>query len=221
VVDTRQQYDGLLSLYLPIAIGVCVLVFVLVVAFALRYRRREDGRRPSRIADAPRVEGVYALFLACVVVLLLVFTYTTEGKVDRVSAHPALAVKVTAAKWHWRFDYPAYGITELGRDVTGTSGGEPGAVPTLYVPAGETVEFTITALDVIHAFWIPDLRFKRDANPGRTDRFDMAFPRPESLLSGGECSEFCGLNHAGMRFNVQVLAPAAFRAWAQAHRGRS
>lgn len=221
MVDTRQQYDGLFSLYMPIAVGVCVLIFVLVVAFALRYRRREDDRRPSRVSDAPRVEGAYALLLACVVALLLVFTYTTEAKVDRVSAHPALTVKVTAAKWHWRFDYPAYGITELGRDVTGTPGGEPGAVPTLYVPAGETVQFTITALDVIHAFWIPDLRFKRDANPGRSDRFDLAFPRPENLVSGGECSEFCGLNHAGMRFNVQVLSPAAFRAWAQSHRGRS
>ncbi len=219
MLDTRRQYDGLESLYLPIAVGVCVLVFVLVIAFALRYRRREDGRRPSRLADAPRVEGVYALLLACVVALLLVFTYTTEAKVDRVSAHPALTVKLTAAKWHWRFDYPAYGITELGRDVTGTPGGERGAVPTLYVPAGETVRFLITALDVNHAFWIPDLRFKRDANPGRTDAFDMLFPRPGSLASGGECSEFCGLNHAGMRFNVQVMAPGAFRAWAQAQRG--
>lgn len=222
MVDTRQQFDGLQALYLPIGIGVAVLIFVLVIVFALRYRRREDDaeRRPSRRSEAPRLEAAYVVLLVLIAALLLTFSLRTEAKIDRVSAHPALRVHVVAAKWHWRFDYPAYGITELGRDVTGAVA-PPGALPTLYVPAGETVRFRLTALDVIHAFWIPSLRYKRDANPGRQTTFDLYFAHPEYLQSGGECSEFCGLNHAGMRFNVRVLAPAAFRVWAAAHRGGS
>ncbi len=92
----------------------------------------------------------------------------------------------------------------------------PGAAidpATLVVPRGEPVAFRLDALDVIHAMWVPDLRFKKDAIPGRTNRFDLTFPSAGYYSGMGECSEFCGLYHANMRFNVSVLEPAAFRAW--------
>ncbi len=219
--NTRHTYDSLAGLYVPIAAGVVVVVFVLVVVFALRYRARDDGRSPSRRADAPWLERVYALVLALVAAVLLGFTFSAESKEDGLaSKRPALEVRVTASKWHWRFDYPAYRITELGRDVSAPAATKPGALPVLTVPANEPVRFALTAVDVLHAFWIPEIRFKRDANPGRTDSFTVVFPRTGYFPSGGECSEFCGLDHAGMRFDVSVLAPGAFRAWARTRGGR-
>jgi cytochrome c oxidase subunit 2 len=124
-----------------------------------------------------------------------------------VEARAALRVDVTAAKWSWRFDYPRYGISLIGSDAR---------PPTLVVPTGTRVLFTMTSLDVIHAFWIPERRFKRDAFPRRTTRFDLVFDRTGVFPDGGACAEYCGLHHAEMRFDVEAMPPAAFAAWARA-----
>jgi cytochrome c oxidase subunit 2 len=68
-------------------------------------------------------------------------------------------------------------------------------------------------VDVIHAFWIPELEFKHDLIPGSTQVATLTFAR--TGLYQGECAEFCGLRHADMLFNVRVLTPGEFRAWAR------
>jgi cytochrome c oxidase subunit 2 len=220
VTDTRHDYDQVAGLYLPIGVGVVVVIVLLVLFMALRYRVRdadEDAggegpaggrRRPSRIADAPRAEALYALVLVCIAALLLWRTYSTEAREDHARAAPAVTIDVTAARWHWRFDYRGTGVTQLGTDRT---------PPTLVVPAGQPVRFTIISIDVIHAFWIPVRRFKRDANPGKRSSFELTFPATGFWRDGGECSEFCGLRHAQMRFDVDVRTPAAYAVWLRQH----
>jgi cytochrome c oxidase subunit 2 len=206
VVDPRHEFARLAGIYLPIAVAVVVLVALLVVGFAWRYRARPDRGPTDRRSGAPKLESVYAIVLACVAVFLLTRTFPIEAKVDRLSAHPGLTVRVTAAKWRWRFDYPAQHRTNAGTAMK---------IPTLVVPAHTTVRFVLTSIDVIHAFWIPAERVKRDAFPGRIARFDAEFEKPGFSRYGGECSEFCGLGHTDMRFSVRVLAPGAFKAWAK------
>ena len=129
-------------------------------------------------------------------------THKIDDKITTVqlaAGHADITIDVTAAKWRWRFGYP-------GGVVQG------GALPVLMVPAGRVVRFRLTSLDVVHAFWIPDRKFKRDANPRDIATFDMRFPAG-GFAGVGECSEFCGLDHADMRFAVRAVAPAAFRAW--------
>jgi cytochrome c oxidase subunit 2 len=208
VADTRGDYEHLQAIYLPIAVGVFVLVSALVVFAALRWRRRDD-RVPTQRTGAPILEGAYAVGLAAVAAFLVGATFHTETREDRVGKRPGLDVHVTAAKWRWRFDYPALGISEVGTDR---------AQPTLALPAGTTVRLTLGSQDVIHSFWIPNARFKRDAFPYRLTRFDLRFDQVAMLAGGGACSEFCGLRHTDMRFSVDVLSPRDFAAWARAHR---
>jgi cytochrome c oxidase subunit II len=207
VTDTRHDYDALARLYLPIAAAVVLLVLLLVVAFAWRYRARPASGTPSRVSSAPRTEALYVLVLAAVAALLLWRTFTVEARTDRGASGAGVQVAVTAAKWHWRFEYPRAGIVQRGTDE------HP---PTLVVPAGRTVDLTLRSLDVIHAFWIPERRFKRDATPGFTSRFSLVFPSTGFWRAGGECSEFCGLRHTWMKFHVRVLSPGAFARWVRA-----
>jgi cytochrome c oxidase subunit 2 len=90
--------------------------------------------------------------------------------------------------------------------------------PTFAVPADRTVRFTLRSRDVIHAFWIPEQRFKRDAFPNRTTQFDLDFD--QTGMNGGVCAEFCGLRHAQMSFNVLALSQPDFEAWLADRGGR-
>ena len=159
LVSTRREYDHLFSIYVPIAIGVFLLI-VLVVAISVVIFRRRPVERAARWHEHNLLEGSYAVLLACVAAFLLYLTFTAEHQVDTVAnrERPALTVDVTASKWEWTFTYPAYGFSVR----SGTVGRQP-----LVVPADEPVRFNLTSADVIHSFWIPALRYKHDAHPGR------------------------------------------------------
>jgi cytochrome c oxidase subunit 2 len=201
VIDTRHEFGGLFSIYEWLTVGVAAIVFG-VVAFALIRYRRDRAGAPSGRNEAPVGESVYVVVLAVIAAGLVAATFHTESRVDPVAANPKLRVHITAFDWQWRFDYP-----ELGKSVVGT----PNTPAQLVVPAHTPIEFSETSRDVIHSFWVPSLRFKRDAFPNRTTRFDLVFDREGTFPA--RCAEFCGLHHADMTFTVRVLAPAAFRDW--------
>ena len=108
--------------------------------------------------------------------------------------------------WGWRFSFPDEGVTVLS-DPSGE--GVPG--PELWLPQRRDVRVELTSNDVIHAFWVPDFLFKRDAIPGRVNVFDVT-PTTTGTYHG-VCSEFCGLNHAFMTFTVKVVPADAFDRW--------
>jgi cytochrome c oxidase subunit 2 len=207
-VNTRAQYQHVFDIYVPIGVGVFTLIVLATLMVVLVYSRRPP-ERAARWYQHDRVERGYALLLACVVAFLLYVTFGAEHRVDTVAAHerPQLVVKVTGSKWEWHFNYPAYGIDLY----TGTVGHQD-----LVVPSGEAIQFRLVSLDVIHAFWIPQLRYKHDLIPGSVQRSTLTFAQPG--LFAGQCAEFCGLLHSRMFFNVRAVSPAEFTAWAQGQR---
>jgi cytochrome c oxidase subunit 2 len=204
VVSTRRQYDHLFNIYVPIAIGVFAVIVLAVVLAVLIYRRRPP-ERAARWHENDPLEGSYALALACVAAFLLYLTFSAEHKVDKVAnqEHPGAVVDVTASKWEWTFTYPAYGFSVR----SGAVGGQP-----LVVPAGQAVRFNLTSIDVIHAFWIPALRYKHDAIPGSTQVTTLTL---SPGVFRGQCAEFCGLRHADMVFTTHAVSPSAFAEWAR------
>ena len=210
IVDTHREYREVVLVYGAIAIAVFAVVLVLTGVIVVRYRARADAEAPSRVHDAPRLEALYLLVLGSVAAFLIAFTFIHESRSDAaLTAQPGLEIRVTAAKWHWSFFYTATGVSELGTDSS---------PPTLYVPADENVDFHLVSADVIHSFWIPMTAFKRAAYPGYTQTFVLSFGRHGFFGNAGECAEFCGLLHAEMRFNVDVMGPDQFARWLSAHR---
>jgi cytochrome c oxidase subunit 2 len=210
LISTRHEYGWVFGIYVPIAAGVFAVVCVVVLGAVLRYRRRSPVDA-SRVSERNGLEAGYAALLTATVAFLLYVTFTAEHRVDTVSLRqtPALTVNVIAAKWEWEFQYPRYGIVHR----SGAVGRQP-----LVVPANRAVRFNLSSEDVIHAFWVPELQFKRDAIPGKTQEVVLAFTRLG--LFRAQCAEFCGLRHSEMVFNVRVLSPAQFARWA-ASRGRA
>jgi cytochrome c oxidase subunit 2 len=202
LVDTRKEFEDLASTYLPIAIAVFALVLLGCIVPLLVFRARKAGL-PSQGEEPAWLPFVYAGLLAAVVAVLLVLTFNAQDKISANVVHPGLQVNVTAAKWNWRFDYPAQHVSQIGGDSTPT---------TLVVPTGTDIHFTVTSLDVIHSFWIPYVRFKRDAFPRRTSSFVLSFPG-QGYHTAGRCAEYCGLKHDQMTFNVEVMSKSGFDAW--------
>lgn len=203
--STRQDFDGLFSLYLAIGVGVALIVFTAVAFALIRYRARE-GRVPSTRSEANALELGVAVLIAAVVAFLVFRTFSTEAREDDSSTEP-VRIDVTAFQWGWRFTYPGQGVSIVGNS------NHP---PTVAVPGNRPVHFALTSSDVIHAFWIPEERFKRSAIPNRVNRFDLEFE--SSGHEEGLCAEFCGLRHSGMRFDVWVLSNGSYERWLAAQR---
>jgi cytochrome c oxidase subunit 2 len=205
LVVTRTEYKRLFDIYVPIAIGVFVVVAALILFAVLRFRRR-PAERAARWHENNPLEAAYALVLLGVVVFLLYLTFRAEHRVDTVAAEerPQLEVDVIGAKWEWHFNYPAYGINRY----SGTVGHE-----TLVVPTNEAIRFRLVSLDVIHELWVPELRYKHDLIPGYPQYMTLTFPQRGTFP--GECAEFCGMYHSRMIFTVDAVSPSEFTAWAR------
>jgi cytochrome c oxidase subunit II len=208
LIDTRREFEDLASTYLPIAIVVFVLVLVGTLVPLFLFRARKPGL-PSQREEPPWLPIVYGAVLAGAVAVLITFTFNAQDKISAKVVHPGLQVNVTAAKWNWRFDYPAQHISQIGGDTAPTS---------LVVPTGTDIRFNLTSLDVIHSFWIPYVRFKRDAFPRRSTSFVLSFPGV-GYHTAGRCAEYCGLKHAQMVFNVEVMSRADFNRWVTQKQG--
>jgi cytochrome c oxidase subunit 2 len=198
VSGTRHEYDDLASLYLPIALVVFGLVVAAFVFCLWRYRAGRNGTTSDR-SEGNLAEGTFIAVVAVIVVVLLVATLRTESRVDARAAAPALSVQVVAAKWNWQFAYA--GGTRLRGEVV--------------VPVGRTVRFAARSVDVLHDFWVPDVRFQRQVWPKHVERFDLVFDHAGTYQ--GLCAWFCGLHHQNMNFTVRALDAGAYAAWAAGH----
>jgi cytochrome c oxidase subunit II len=208
LVSTRHQYEHVFGIYVPIALGVLSLVVVLTVSAVIVYRRR-PVTQASRWHENNPVEGAYAVLLALVVAFLLYVTFSAEHQVDAVARaeRPQLHVNVFGSRWEWHFQYPQYGIDRYSGTVRHEQ---------LVVPAGRAIAFRLVSLDVIHEFWVPELKYKHDLIPGMAQTEILTFTRPGQFQ--GHCGEFCGLYHTRMVFSVKALPAAQFAAWLAAHR---
>jgi cytochrome c oxidase subunit 2 len=104
---------------------------------------------------------------------------------------------VTAQQFAWLFKYPAY------KDATSS---------TLRLPVHTTVQLRLRSLDVIHSFWVPEFSQKQDAVPGLVTKLVITPKRLGNFPV--MCTELCGLGHALMRSEAEVMTAAKFKQWA-------
>jgi cytochrome c oxidase subunit 2 len=201
-MNFRSVFDRVFGVESVIAGAVFALVVAAMVFGLVRYRA---GRRAAanQNTEHTKVEALYAFGLLIVAVALYVFTYSENGR-ESLHKPAAVTIAVTGFQWCWKFHYAAPAVTVTGDCLYGH-------YPQLVVPTGRPVRFLVRSDDVIHAFWIPHVRFKIDAFPHHTNTFETVFDRPGTW--SGHCAEFCGEEHATMLFTVHAVPPAQFRQW--------
>jgi cytochrome c oxidase subunit 2 len=143
----------------------------------------------------------------------VLFYYTARDESELISTKttPDLKIGVVAKQWSWDFNYLNSHVYEAGTQaqLTGKSGVEQ-ALPVLWLPVDQRVQFEITTRDVNHSFWIPAFLMKMDAIAGIVNRFQVV---PEKVGHfQGKCAELCGEYHSEMLFNVNVVSQADYEA---------
>ena len=200
-----QGVDDMYYLILVITGIAFVLVQLGIIWFVVRYRHRE-GRRALYHHGSDRLELVWTAIPALVMVFLGVYSGQIWAQIKNSDALPddAVTIGISAKQFEWNVTHPG----PDGRLGTEDDVEERNR---LHVPVDRPVVVQLTSEDVIHSFFVPELRVKQDAVPGKTIPVWFTATEPGELVLG--CAELCGLGHYRMRARVTVHEPGGFEAW--------
>jgi len=188
------RVDALYIALLCLAAFFSVLIACLVVGFAIRYRRQSPDEIGTPIHGNLTLEAVWTFVPLCIVVVVFLWSAEIFFSMNRIPPQ-AMEIYVVGKRWMWKAQHLS-GQREINE---------------LHVPVGVPVKLTLTSEDVIHSFYVPAFRIKKDAVPGRyaTMWFQATKPGRYHLF----CAEYCGTKHSGMIGWVEVMEPAAFQSW--------
>lgn len=185
-----ESHDGLFYFVYWLNVIFLVGIVATMTYFAWKYRRRGDDDRTSPIRGSHKIELIWSLGPSAL--LVVIFAWGFVGFMDMMTVPDnALNVRVTGQKWSWNFTYPNGGSTNE-----------------LVVPVGEPVKLTMASTDVLHSFYIPAFRVKRDVLPNRYTVlwFQSDTPGEYPIF----CTEYCGTEHSTMLATVRVVTQEAY-----------
>jgi cytochrome c oxidase subunit 2 len=184
-------------------LGASVVVFAGAVGLlGLAYLRRRSTGLPFFGGNEKVVSGFVLVFgIAIPMVVLVTLFGASDIYAIRFSQAPAagstrMTVQVIGRQWWWEVRYPGAGAVTANE---------------MHIPVDTRVRVVATTADVIHSLWVPQLARKIDMIPGRENAILFDTSHPGTYL--GQCSEFCGLQHAHMRLTVVAEPRASFDAW--------
>jgi len=194
----RPPADAIGTLSLIVG-AIALLIFIGVegaLVYAIwRYRAsRQTAGEPATFERNRRLEIAWTAAPAVILAVIFVLTLGTMAEIHGAGVPPAMRIAATGHQWWWEF---SYGGVKTANE--------------LHIPVDTPIDLDLTSADVIHSFWVPELGPKMDMLPGVTNRLRLFARRAGSF--DGQCSEFCGVEHAWMRIRVVVQSQSEFDAW--------
>jgi cytochrome c oxidase subunit 2 len=191
------RVDALYFFLLVVAAFFTTLIAALILYFSIKYRRGNttvDRTQSQERGHAVVMEVTWIVIpflIAMVIFVWGAWLFFTEYRPPA----GALEIQVVAKQWMWKFQHP-----DGHREIN-----------TLHVPLGKPVRLSMISEDVIHSFYVPAFRVKRDVLPGRYSScwFEATRTGEFHLF----CAEYCGTNHSQMTGRVVVVEPADYQAW--------
>jgi len=192
--STFANNVDLLYVFLIVVTGFfTLLVFAMVVIFAVKYRQR-PGHTATQIEGSYALEATWTLIPFGLFMVMFVWGAAVYMQEVQPPAN-AMEVFVVGKQWMWKLQHPE-GVREINA---------------LHVPVGRDVRLTMISQDVIHSFYVPAFRIKQDVLPGRyTTLWFHAIKTGHYNLF---CAEYCGTLHSGMIGEVVVMDPSEYQAW--------
>lgn len=219
VTGVSHQIYGLHMLILWICVVIGVLTFG-VMFYSMYAHRKSSGREPATFHESTTVELVWTIIPA-LILIVMAFPATKALTELYDTSEADLDIKVTGYQWKWQYEYLGEDVefmSQLSTTQAAIYGQEDKSEfyleevdNPLVLPVGKKVRFLITANDVIHSWWVPELAVKKDAIPGFVTETWARVDEPG--IYRGRCAELCGKDHAFMPVVVHVVEQAKYDAW--------
>jgi len=223
VTETSQEAYDLHMLVIWVMVGISVVVFGAMI-YSFIFHRKSKNPTPATFSHSTKVEMIWTIIPILILIYLTIPAVKLLVKMEDTS-ESEMSVQITGSQWKWHYKYIDHDIEfysnlstprEQYENFAENSGAENANYllevdNELVVPIDTKVRFLVTASDVIHSWWVPDLAVKKDAIPGFINETWTKIKTPG--IYRGQCTELCGKDHGFMPVVVRALSKADFADW--------
>ncbi len=220
VTSVSQSVFRLHMVILIICVVIGIVVFG-VMFYSMYVHRKSRGAKAANFHESTTLEVIWTV-IPFIILIGMAFPATSTLKRIYDTDNADLDILITGYQWKWKYEY-------LGEDVSFFSNLSEKSREQIYsdapksadylldvdepvlIPVGKKVRFLVTAADVIHSWWVPDIAVKRDAIPGYVNESWTYVEEPGTFV--GQCAELCGKDHAYMPIVVKAVPQAEYDAW--------
>ena len=206
---------------------ICVFIGIVVFGamfYSIFHHRKSKGHVAAQFHENTTVEIIWTIIPTLILVGMAIPATKTMLELSDVEKSD-MTIQVTGRQWYWDYKYLDNDIhfeshlDEASERVHRTVGADPRSVPNyllnvdkpLVIPVHKKVRFVLTSTDVIHSWWVPDLGWKKDANPGFINEAWTLVDKPGTYR--GQCTELCGRDHGFMPIVVIAMEQVDYDAW--------
>jgi cytochrome c oxidase subunit II len=223
---SREIYKlHMLIFYVCVIIG--VVVFGVMIYSLVKFRKSQGSVPDTTMVHNTKVEIVWTVIPVVILIAMAVPAANTLVQLED-TRNTELTIKVTGYQWGWQYDYLDNGVVYFSRltreadaarrlgsgaDVTKIANYLRDVDNPLIVPVDTKVRLLVTATDVIHAWWVPELAIKKDAIPGYVNELWFKIDADKTGTYRGQCVELCGRDHGFMPIVVNAMTKDKFQDW--------
>jgi cytochrome c oxidase subunit 2 len=229
VTPISQEIYNLHMVTLWVVTIIGILVFG-VMFWSIFHHRKSKGAKAAKFSHSTTVEIIWTIIPTVIIISLAIPATKLLIKMDDTS-EAAITIKATGSQWKWKYDYldgVGEGLTfysNLDKDSKEVSQRDSGLDPMesenylldvdepIVLPVNTKIRILTTAQDVIHAWWLPDLGWKRDAIPGFINDNWAVIEKPGTYR--GQCAEICGAGHGYMPIVVKAVSMDEYTEWVE------
>lgn len=211
---------------------VCLIIFVVVFGFmfySIFAHRKSRGHKAATFHESTTIEIVWTAIPFLILVGMAIPSTATLLKMEDTKSEADIVIKITGYQWKWRYEYPDHDVSFFSSLSTPRDQIENKAKKgdnyllevdnPMVIPVGKKVRFLVTANDVIHAWWVPQLGVKKDAIPGFLNETWTIANKPGTYR--GQCAELCGKDHGYMPIVVEAVEQDKFTQWVSAQKAQA
>jgi cytochrome c oxidase subunit 2 len=189
-----RDVDHLFYFLTGVTLFFTILIFSLIIFFVVKYRRRSDDERPQPIQTSFALEMTWTLIPTGICAVMFIWSSSLYFRNSR-PPNAAMEIFVVGKQWMWKLQHPE----------------GPQEINSLHVPVGVPVKLTMTSEDVIHDFYVPAFRVKKDVLPGRY--VSIWFESDRIGTYHFFCTQYCGAGHSNMTGWVHVMSRSDYAQW--------
>jgi cytochrome c oxidase subunit 2 len=227
VTDISRRIYGLHMLIFWVCVVIGIVVFGVMIWSLVKFRKSQGAVADTTMVHNTKVEVVWTVIPVIILIAMAVPAANTLVELED-TRNTELTIKVTGYQWGWQYDYLDKGVVffsrltreadaarrlDSGADVTKIANYLRDVDNPLIVPVDTKVRLLITAVDVIHAWWVPEFGIKKDAIPGYVNEMWFKVDPDKAGIYRGQCVELCGRDHGFMPIVTKAVSKEEFQTW--------